>query len=245
MLLDRRMPPTFVYFDLDNTLLDHTHAERHALDDVRAEFDAFDGHSLDTLHTTYHEHSAALWTQYADGEIDKETLHHERFARTLTTLGVNTVAPNDIGAYYMQRYAEHWRYVPEARAAFMEVAEHVPVGVLTNGFAETQQKKLDRFPELRDLSDAIVITEHVGRLKPHPKAFAHAEQKAGVAADAILYVGDSHRSDVIGGHKAGWRVAWYAPPTASEPVPDGCFRFDDWATLLDAVRLFPADAPSP
>lgn len=70
------MPPIrFVYFDLDNTLLDHRYAERAALGDVIDDFPAlFAGHNLDAVHDTYHRINKPLWQAYAQGEIDKATV---------------------------------------------------------------------------------------------------------------------------------------------------------------------------
>ena len=231
------MNPDFVYFDLDNTLLDHSHAERKALNDVRSQFaDGLGHYDLDQIHQTYHEHSAELWRQYADGAISKDTLQHERFARTLSTLEISTLDPDDVGTYYMQRYAEHWRYLPGARDAFEHVADRYRVGILTNGFAEVQRAKLNRFPELRNASETVVITEEIGHLKPHPEAFAHAEQAAGASGEDILYVGDSRRSDVQGGHEAGWHVAWYAPTANGVSLPPGCVQIEAWDALVDLLR---------
>lgn len=224
----------FVYFDLDDTLLDHQYAERAALDDVKEAFDALRSVPSTTLRETYRACSGPLWRQYAAGSIGKSALKLGRFEQLLDALNVSTLHPKTVSDYYLRRYAAHWRFVPDAREAFLYVADRFPVGVLTNGFAEIQTKKLDRFPTLRDESDAVVITEEIGYLKPHPKAFAYAANAANCSPDRILYVGDSYHSDVEGGHRAGWHVAWFirnsgeAPP--SEHTPH--ITFDTWDTLL-------------
>lgn len=229
---------SFVYFDLDDTLLDHTHAERNALSDVRGRYlEIFGTLSVDALQEQYHTINAPLWRRYADGKIDKETVKHERFARLLEALNAPHADAGRIHRYYMQRYAEHWQFVPGARDAFTTLAEHVSVGVLTNGFAEVQEKKLDRFPTLRERSAAVVLCEEAGPLKPNPQAFAHATAQTEVDADQILYVGDSYRSDVEGGQNAGWRVAWYAPNgTDGRTVGDRGFDFESWDALLDRLN---------
>ncbi len=94
-----------------------------------------------------------------------------------------------------------------------------------------QHAKLDRFPALRERADAVVISEEVGVMKPHPAIFTHAAEQAGFEPGAILYVGDSLTSDVEGGHGAGWQVAWYG----GEPARADTFVFDDWTTLTDTL----------
>ena len=223
----------FVYFDLDDTLLDHEHAERTALADVRDRYRAIFGMlSVDELQEKYHAINAPLWRRYADGEIEKDTVQHQRFARLLEAVDAPHADPSLVGRYYMQRYAAHWQFIPGARGAYESIAENRPVGIMTNGFAEVQAQKLDQFPTLRERADAIVVCEETGVLKPDPQAFAHATEEAGGEPNEILYVGDSYRSDVEGGQRAGWRVAWFARNgTEGRSTDDRGFVFDDWDAL--------------
>lgn len=223
----------FVYFDLDDTLLDHEEAERKALADVRDRYSALFGTlSVDELQEIYHSINAPLWRRYADGEIDKETVQHQRFDNLLSAVDAPHADSTLVGRFYVQRYGEHWTFISGARDAFTSIAQKVPVGVLTNGFAEVQSKKLDQFPVLREQSDAVVICEEIGVLKPDPQVFHYATEQAGVAADEVLYVGDSYRSDVQGAKPFGWNVAWYAPGgTDGRSLDEGGFAFSEWKEL--------------
>ncbi len=228
----------FVYFDLDDTLLDHQHAEHAALNDVKRHFGAFHAVPIATLCETYRACSGPLWRQYAAGTIGKSALKLGRFKQLLDALDISTLRPQTVSDYYLQRYAAHWRFIPNARDAFVHVAGRFPVGVLTNGFTEIQTKKLDRFPVLRDRSESVVITEETGYLKPHPKAFAHAAEGTNCSPEHILYVGDSYHSDVQGGHRAGWHVAWYVRNRNGTPSPERTPRitFEDWDMLLNHLQ---------
>ncbi|MFO8100527.1 MAG: HAD-IA family hydrolase [Salinibacter sp.] len=228
----------FVYFDLDDTLLDHEHAERQALADVRDRYQAVFGMwSVDELQEQYHAINRPLWTRYADGDIEKQTLQSQRFEQLLDSADAPHADPALVGRYYMQRYAAHWRFIDGARTAYEAIAGRYPVGIMTNGFAEVQAQKLDRFPVLREQADAVVVCEEVGVLKPDPQAFAHAAKQAGASDGAVLYVGDSYRSDVRGGQNAGWSVAWYAPEgTNGASLGGDAFAFDEWSALRDRLR---------
>ena len=124
-----------------------------------------------------------------------------------------------MGTYYLERYALHWEYCEGARDTFFHIADRYPVGVLTNGFAEVQRAKLDRFGEVRDRLTSTVISEEIGFMKPHPELFKHATSQAQSEPSNILYIGDSFFSDVEGGLNAGWQVIWYAP--GAEDIPNG------------------------
>jgi YjjG family noncanonical pyrimidine nucleotidase len=231
------MPPIrFVYFDLDDTLLDHGHAERAALRDVMNDFaPLFADHDLDAVHNTYHRINRPLWNAYSQGDIDKATVKEQRFRRLLDALNADIDQSPVVHARYLERYSAHWRYMPGARAAFDSIAAQYNVGILTNGFAETQQCKMRQFPALQEAAAPVIICEEIGHLKPHPAVFAHATKQARVEPKQILYVGDSYTSDVEGSARAGWQMAWYTPHTdPDEPVEHG-FAFSDWQDLLRRI----------
>jgi len=235
-------PIRFVYFDLDDTLLDHQHAEREALADLRNRYlEVFGTLSVDELQERYHAINRPLWRRYAEGQIDKQTVKQSRFEDLVADLNAGHANARLIGRYYLQRYAEHWQFVDGARETYRSVAERRPVGILTNGFAEVQAEKLDRFPLLSDRAEQIVVSEEIGVLKPDPAIFAHATRQAGVEADEILYVGDSRGSDVEGGRRAGWRTAWFARNApAADDLDDDVIVFDNWSdfrTRLESALI--------
>lgn len=225
----------FVYFDLDDTLLDHRHAERSALHDVHTHFaDVWGEVTVTQLQEQYHAHNVVLWHRYAHEEITKAELKVLRFAQTLASFDLDVSKAADVNAYYLKHYGFHWKMMEGAHAAFHAIADHYPVGVITNGFSETQHAKLARFPDVRDRSQAIVISEDVGVMKPHLRLFEHAQQAADTAPDAILYVGDSYRSDVQGALRAGWQSAWFTTQQANgEPV----FCFSEWQALCSHLNV--------
>ena len=198
----------FVYFDLDDTLLDHQHAERMALADVGAAFPALGELDLSVVRETYHGINSVLWKAYGAGDIDREFLRYQRFARLLSSLKISGLDPSAVGEAYMDFYGHHWKPVDGSIELLQSVAKVLPVGIITNGFAEVQRRKLERFPEITHTVDAIVISEEVGHMKPQPELFA-AARSAARCNGALLYVGDSYQSDVVGALASGWSVAWF------------------------------------
>ena len=228
--------PEFIYFDLDDTLLDHKKAEQNGLADVHQHFDVFGSIPLQNLIDTYHHINKGLWEEYGRGEIDRHILHRRRFEETFIGLGIEPALYEEAGKVYMSYYRNHWEWIDGAEEAYHKIAEKYPTGIITNGFAETQWMKIEQFG-FKETTSQIVISEEVGVMKPHQKIFDHATELAGVPRDKILYVGDSITSDVKGGLKAGWKVAWYkSNPTEFEvTLPDLCF--DDFEVLKGALGV--------
>ena len=224
------MQPDFIYFDIDDTLLDHMHAQQNALSDAYNHYEALQAAGLEDFQNTYKEINSRLWLEYSIGRIDRPELSLRRFQDSFTRLGIEIEDSTEVAGFYMNAYRKHWSWLPGAKEALDEICEHYPVGFITNGFAETQKLKVNDF-RLKEYSDQVIISEEVGFLKPHPKIFRYAEEKAGISADKILYVGDSYSSDVKGGKAAGWQVAWFTKESDAERLSKADFNFDDFSEL--------------
>ena len=218
-------PPAFVFFDLDDTLLDHGHAERAALADLHVAFgDHVGHHALAHLHASYRASNAPeLWADYGAGRISSEELKRLRSVRFLAAVGASGLDPLAFSSAYLDRYAAHWTWAPGAEAAFHRVADARPVGVLTNGFREQQRGKLARFPDIARRAAVVVVSEEVGVAKPHRGVFDHALAEAeratgrALAPGDVLMVGDSLASDVRGALDAGWQAVWVGGDAAAAP----------------------------
>jgi HAD superfamily hydrolase (TIGR01509 family) len=82
---------------------------------------------------------------------------------------------------------------------------------------------IDRYAEASGwlpFLDAIIVSQRVGTIKPHPAIFAAARQALGdLEPAAILHVGDDWAADVAGAAAVGWRTAWLSERPADTPLP--------------------------
>jgi HAD superfamily hydrolase (TIGR01509 family) len=88
-------------------------------------------------------------------------------------------------------------------------------------------------PHLR----AVVVSQRVGTIKPHPAIFAAARAALGDPDPrSILHVGDDWAADVVGARRAGWRAAWLTSRPADSPLP-GSVRDDAVEADLELASL--------
>lgn len=226
--------PKFVYFDLDDTLLNHKKAEQNGLSELHQESIFFENIEVDELKATYHHINKKLWERYGRGEIDRHILHRKRFEDTMQELHLDSTKFAEAGDLYMSFYRKHWEWIEGAEQAFERIRNEFPVGLITNGFAETQWLKIKQF-NFEELVSQIVISEEVGVMKPHPKIFDYSTELVDADRSEILYVGDSLTSDVIGAKKAGWKVAWFTASPTSEGKELADLVFDDFDELVDFI----------
>jgi FMN phosphatase YigB (HAD superfamily) len=138
---------------------------------------------------------------------------------------------------------------PAAGPLLERLAEGHAIGILSNWpFAAT----VDRYVEAMGWTPfvrAIVVSQRVGVIKPHPEIFAAARQALGnPPADAILHVGDDWAADVVGAARAGCRVAYVNRRPADSPLPsserDDSVEPDlEIASIAELGPLFGGDAP--
>lgn len=81
------------------------------------------------------------------------------------------------------------------------------VALLTNGFTKIQREKLS-FTKVPEYMDEIVVSQDVGKSKPHPLPFLTVCRKLGIRTDEAVYVGDNIFCDVCGARGAGLKTVW-------------------------------------
>ena len=232
----RSLTPKFIYFDLDDTLLDHKRAEAAALNDVHTRFDIFEDIKAQKLIDIYGTVNRKQWELYSKGEVSRKQMQRNRFELTLEKLKLDTSGYADIGTFYMRCYRDYWHWISGAREAFAAISRKFEVGILTNGFSETQKLKFKQF-DLYGRVSHLVISEEVGVLKPHPRVFQHATELTGHNAGEILYIGDSFSSDILGASQFGWKTAWYTKEALPEEENKADFVFSDFKELYRYLSI--------
>ena len=98
---------------------------------------------------------------------------------------------------------------------------------------------------------AIVISQRVGVIKPHPAIFEEARRRLGdPPLDTILHVGDDWAADVLGAARAGWRTAYLTGRPQDSPLPssvrDGSVVPDlEAGSLAELAAVLAPDARHP
>jgi FMN phosphatase YigB (HAD superfamily) len=138
---------------------------------------------------------------------------------------------------YSRAFVSSLPPAPAAGALLASLAPRYRLAILSNWpLAAT----IDRYVEAAGWAphlDAIVVSQRVGTIKPHPAIFAAAREALGdPPAAAILHVGDDWAADVVGAKRVGWRAAYVANRPHDSPLP-GSERNDEVAPDLELATL--------
>jgi HAD superfamily hydrolase (TIGR01549 family) len=204
-----------IFFDLDHTLVDTN--LQHKLSLERTVKQMYNGAVPEDFIPRFLAHHEALWTLYDRREITMTELRRLRFLRTWQDYNVEKTDSeadrfNDV---YMSTLEETVIAYPGTTEMLEALAAKYRLGVVTNGSPDLQWRKMtiagiDRFiPE-----SALIISEHVGKAKPHPMVYQAACEALQVSAREALMVGDNYRADYEGARVFGMDALWYVPDPA-------------------------------
>lgn len=107
-------------------------------------------------------------------------------------------------------------------------ASGVLLALITNGAADLQRAKIDRFDLARRFHHIQIEGEH-GFGKPEERAYRHAMSALGVASPQTWIVGDNLEWEVVAPQRLGIHAIWYDPagggvPLGSTAKPDRIVR---------------------
>lgn len=186
---------TFVYFDINGCLVRFFH---QAFSRLAHET----GVPVDQIETTFWHHNDAVC----------------RGGMTLAEF--NQVFGKRMGLKnldWAQYYVDAVEPISEMHALLPWALEHYEIGLLSNimpGMIDILQKagKVPALPY-----HTIIDSSVVGAIKPEPKIYQIAQEKAGVPPEQILFVDDS-RTNLMAAEKLGWHVMWFDDYRPSKSV---------------------------
>lgn len=167
--------------------------------------------SFEDYYARYEPINYQLWSDYALGKVDKQTLSLERLRRPLEgLLSLDDQEWSRVDEQFLEAVRRQRGLCPYALEAMSYLKERYKVCILSNGFASVQYHKL-RYSGLMPHVDEVVLSDEVGVHKPDPEIFRIARERMQCAPEECLMIGDSYMSDIVGASRAGIRSIWYSP----------------------------------
>jgi 5'-nucleotidase len=200
----------WILFDADETLF-----EFDALRGLKLMFSRFGIDFSDADFSEYQLVNKPLWVQYQNGEITATQLQYQRFQSWAERLDET---PKTLNSAFLSAMADICAPLHGAANLLNTLRGKMKLGIITNGFTELQQVRLER-TGFRDHFDVLIISEQVGVAKPHPEIFEYALSAMGhPSRERVLMVGDNPDSDILGGLNAGLHTCWVNADNKPEPT---------------------------
>lgn len=207
-----------LFFDLDNTLWDFDKNSKSVLQELfntnglTAKLNA----DFETFHDYYYRKNDELWHLYYFNKIKKEELRYKRFHDSFLNFGYDNL---QLSKNIAEEYVKISPYSKHLKDGCVEILEHLNsnyhLHIITNGFAEVQNIKIDTCG-LRPYFKEIIISEEHGLTKPHVDIFRLGERLANTTPDKCIMIGDNWVSDIEGAIGAGWKAVYLSQDNAPE-----------------------------
>lgn len=222
-----------VFLDLDDTLTEYPGGFGAVLESVyrRAVSAGAPADGFDRFRRAYWNSTCGLWAAMHAGTISGRQARLVRMRRGLEAVSVSDDA-------LTQRLSHHWDDLalnsPDLRPGADDLLGwlrgRVFLGLITDGYADLQRRKLKRLG-LEERFDRVQISEEVGTSKPFARTFRLSLEAAGVAPVEAVMVGDNANSDVRGALGVGMQAV-HLQPGGPVNTPAGA----TWAGDLADVR---------
>lgn len=197
-----------VIFDFDNTLINYSVCEREALKMtlVRCGLIANEEKDWNRFWEIYNPINWSYWQRRH--EFDREDMTYRTFRDALEQYLGHGGAAREAAEIYWDLFCNSCHFEPGAREMLGYVSGKHRIGLITNGFSESQRKRL-RACGIAEFFDSLVISDEVGLWKPDPRIFAVALSELEAPKERVLFVGDSLSDDYRGALGAGIDFCFY------------------------------------
>lgn len=190
----------YLLADNDNTLMDFSAAEHHALRETLSAVNVEPDEETCALYSRIND---ALWKALERGETTQKALKVERFRQLFEALGRADQKAEEVAALYAQRLSTRADLLPGAMELLEALRGRMKIALVSNGVSAIQRGRLSRCP-FTPLLDAVIISEEIGVSKPDPRMVEIALEQLGCTdkSQAVL-LGDSLSADIPAAKAAG------------------------------------------
>lgn len=230
-----------VLFDVDDTLYDHAHAVRTALEALRRDEPLLARRPLDDVVREYGKLLEQVHPKVVAGSITPEDARAQRIHALYAWAGreLSTPAARERSEAYRDHYLRNQRAIDGALPLVRWLGSHARLAIVSNSRTDEQREKL-RTIGMEGLFPTIVTSEAVGAAKPEAEIFRAALRALHIDAGEAVMVGDSWDADVLGARGCEIPVVWYNARALPIPDPSLAIELRAYAPLHQAVAAIAA-----
>ena len=209
----------YIFFDLDETLLDFKRAEKEA---VAFALSNFGIEPTEKTLLRYSKINLSQWKLLEQGKITLPEVKIGRFELLFKELSSDASA-KAVAECYEKNLAEGAYPLFGAEDTLKALQSGFRLFLVSNGTAEVQERRLEK-TGFGKYFEKIFVSEEIGFFKPDKRYFESCFAAIdGFEKEKAVMVGDRLTSDVLGGKNAGIRTVWlnrYGEKNETEIVPD-------------------------
>ena len=188
----------YIFFDLDETLIDIKKAQNIAIESL---FNLYDFNKVIDLNsfvkkwddlTDYH------YKFYTTKQISYEEQRKRRITDLFKAYNVPlTIEAIDVYNIYLKEFENSWTVFDDVKETLTKLKNNDYIlGLISNGDYDQQVQKMQRVG-IYDMFDFVNTSSQFEYSKPNPKLFETIFTKHNIDYKKVCYVGDSYKKDIL------------------------------------------------
>ncbi len=197
-----------IFFDIDNTLLNHKGAEQKALLSIQSQY--FPDVDQKEFEEIWIKETKKNWKLFEEKKLNFEQQRNQRIIDVWNFYGkvIDHTEAAEIFQEYLKKYEENWEIFSGILTLINNLKkQNIKIGIISNGDREQQIQKITKI-NLIDLiePDLIITSGGMEFSKPDERIFKLAQEKSKCIPEEILMVGDSLEQDIETPKNLGWQT---------------------------------------
>lgn len=210
---DQATLPTAILFDLDDTIIS---AHGNQGDAWRQVLETFAGHDAIGDHGHLHDRVVAsaqwFWSDPDRHRVGRHDIRQARREIVGRAFAEIELTHDELAHAIADAFSDHRERAMNPFPGAIETLDRlrdlgVGMALVTNGGAEGQRAKIDRF-DLAHRFDHILIEGEFGVGKPDPSVFLHLMEQLDSTPETTWVVGDNLEWEVIAPQRLGIHAIW-------------------------------------
>ncbi|AUZ06231.1 MULTISPECIES: YjjG family noncanonical pyrimidine nucleotidase [Vitreoscilla] len=196
-----------VFFDIDDTLLNFGQSGKRALQQTFADYELLWDEQAQTVFTELND---GLWAKQKQGLMKVHEVINSRFGLFFEAMNWQDLDATAVTLSHQNNLSQQSVLEHGALELVQQVSATRPIYAASNSMLALQTKRLNQAQLLPYFTD-LYISSDIGYEKPDARFFETCLQRSGLAADEVLFVGDSVEADMVGALNSGMDMCWYNP----------------------------------
>jgi putative hydrolase of the HAD superfamily len=237
--------PKAILLDMDDTIISYDHGldlDQCWLSSIRKHLPQPYEVTPEDIHATIKEKAHWYWSdpeRHRVGRLDLFTARQQFISASLMKWGIeDRLIASSIATTYGEERDQLVVMYPDALAAIeMFRARGIKLALITNGNAEPQWRKIERF-SLTELFDCILVEGDVGVGKPEAQIYLLALEQLGVSADETWMIGDNYEWEIEMPQRLGIKGIWIDHKGVGIPANSSSTPYMIIKSLGDLLAVF-------
>ena len=197
-----------IFFDLDHTLWDFDRNSTLAFEKIFNKFNL--NINVEDFLMIYQPINLKYWKLYREDKVSKQDLRRGRLIEAFEPLklkfSLETI--DEISDDYIDFLPDNNHLIEGAQEILDFLKPKYDLHIITNGFKEVQNNKLER-SGIKPYFKTVTNSEEAGFKKPHPVIFEKAIEQSGADIGKSLMIGDNFEADILGAASFGFHTIFF------------------------------------